>query len=96
MEKPQALSDVADNLHDDLSTCIQGFIPQKIISVVETKRNETRLEKQIEMIGSVQLLCDLTYSDPFSMYSMTIIGSIPVMTAPMIVVMPVVILPTKE
>jgi hypothetical protein len=30
------------------------------------------------------------------MYSMTIIGSKPVMTAPMIVVMPVVILPTKE
>jgi hypothetical protein len=53
------------------------------------------LVKQIEIIGSAQL-CDLTYSDPFSMYSMTIIGSIPVMTAPMIVVMPVVILPTKE
>jgi hypothetical protein len=30
------------------------------------------------------------------MYSMTIIGSTPVMTAPMIVVMPVVILLTKE
>jgi hypothetical protein len=95
MEKPQALSDVADNLHDDLSTCIQGFIPQKIISVVETNRNETRLVKQIEIIVSVQL-CDLTYSDPLSMCSMTIICSIPVMTAPMIVVMPVVILPTKE
>jgi hypothetical protein len=27
-------------LHDDLSTCIQGFIPQKIKSVVETKGNE--------------------------------------------------------
>jgi hypothetical protein len=47
------------------------------------------------MIGSAQL-CDLTYSDPFSMYSMTIIGSVPVMTAPMIVVMPVVILPENE
>jgi hypothetical protein len=95
VEKPQALSDVADNLHDDLSTCVQGFISQKVISVVETKRN-TRLVKQIETIGSAQLPCDLTYSDPLSMYSMTIIGSIPVMTAPMIVVMPVVILPTKE
>jgi hypothetical protein len=61
MEKPQALSDVADNLHDDLSTCIQGFIPQKIISVVQTKRMETRLVKQIEIIGSAQL-CDLTDS----------------------------------
>jgi hypothetical protein len=40
MEKPQALSDVADNLHDDLSTCIQGLIPQKIISVVVTKRKK--------------------------------------------------------
>jgi hypothetical protein len=40
MEKPQALSDVADNLHDDLSTCIQGLIPQKIISVVEKKQNK--------------------------------------------------------
>jgi hypothetical protein len=95
MEKPQALSDVADNLHDNLSTCIQGLIPQKIISIVETKRSEARLVKQIEIIGSAKL-CDLTYSDPFSMYSMTIIGSVPVMTAPMIVVMPVVILPTKE
>jgi hypothetical protein len=95
MEKPQALSDVADNLHDDLSTCIQGFIPQKIISVVETKQNEIWLVKEIEMINLAQL-CDLTYSDPFSMYSMTIIGSTPVMTAPMVVVMPVVIFPTKE
>jgi hypothetical protein len=57
--------------------------------------NETRLVRQIEIIGSAQL-CDLTYSDPFSMYSMTIIGSTPVMTAPMIVVMPLVILLTKE
>jgi hypothetical protein len=64
-------------------------------SYLSSKRNETRLVKQIEMIGSAQMRCDLTYSDPFSMYSMTIIGSTPVMTAPMIVVMPVVILPTK-
>jgi hypothetical protein len=97
MEKPQALSNVADNLHDDLSTCIQGLIPQKIISVVEneTKRIKARLVKQIEIIGAAQL-CDLTYSDPFSMYSITIIGSTPVMTAPIIVVMPVVMSPTKE
>jgi hypothetical protein len=95
MEKPQALSDVADNLHDNLSTCIQGFIPQKIISVVETKRHKTRLVKK-QSLAPRSMLCDLTYSDPFSMYSMTIIGSIPVMTAPMIVVIPVVIVPTKE
>jgi hypothetical protein len=42
MEKSQALSDVTDNLHDDLSACIQGFIPQKIISVVETKGREMK------------------------------------------------------
>jgi hypothetical protein len=51
MEKPQALSDVADNLHDDLSTCIQGFIPQKIISVVETKRNEVGKTDRFDEVG---------------------------------------------
>jgi hypothetical protein len=51
MEKPQALSDVADNLHDDLSTCIQGFIPQEIISGVQTTRNEVGKTKRNHWLG---------------------------------------------
>ena len=73
-----------------------SFLRRSYLSWKQNEAKRNKVGKRIKIIDSAQLLCDLTYSDPFSMYSMTIIGSKPVMTAPMIVVMPVVILPTKE